>query len=246
MKLEEIVNSVRNFTDSEKEILEYVLNNKETVVTLSSSELAEETFTSPATITRLSKKLGCAGFNELKYLINQDLARVGPSHETSNIQLLKNDISETFELIDQTDIRDIVDLLNNANRIYTYGTSWGERNALEMFTRNFMATNIHFIDIPSITEFQWIANEVTQDDLIIIISYSGENDVVLAIANNLQLRNIPTVSVTPMHENTLASMSTKNLYYAVTELSETRTTRSSEHNLFTTLHILLDTVYRSI
>ncbi|UUX35279.1 MurR/RpiR family transcriptional regulator [Fundicoccus culcitae] len=245
MSLEEIINSVKHFTEAEKEILKYILNNKKKITTMSSTTLAEITYTSPATITRLSKKLGCNGFNELKYLISDDIEDTNRSLNYSNsLELLKNDINSTLDFVDKNDLLKVIDLINQSSKVYVYGTSWGERNSLEMFSRNFLALNIHFLNIPSMTEFQWISNSITDQDLVFIVSYSGENEEVLNLAKKFTYKNISVISITPKHENSLAKISYISLYYKVTELVETQSTRNSEHNLFTTLHILLDLIYR--
>lgn len=245
MKLNEIINSINYFTDSEKVILEYILNNKEKVIKMSSNNLSEETFTSPATITRLCKKLGFTGFNELKFFINNEInAAQKPIESSDNWTLLKDDIQQTLDFIEKVDFEKINQLIKKSKRIYAFGTSWGERHALELFMRNFLAINVHIVLIPSITEFQWITNEITNEDLVFVVSYSGSNPDLINAVKNFQYKNIPVISITPNMKNTLASLSPIQLYYTVTELNETNATMNFEHNLFTTLHILLDAMYR--
>lgn len=245
MRLNEIINGINYFTDSEKVILEYILNNMEKVIKMSSNNLSEETFTSPATITRLCKKLGFTGFNELKFFINNEINAGNRIVESSdNWTLLKDDIQQTLDFIEKADFTKVNELIKKSNRIYAFGTSWGERHALELFMRNFLASNVHIVLIPSITEFQWITNEITKDDLVIVVSYSGSNPDLIESVKKFQYKNIPTISITPNKKNTLASLSLIKLYYTATELTETHSTINSEHNLFTTLHILLDAMYR--
>ncbi|WRK54774.1 hypothetical protein SD457_07710 [Coprobacillaceae bacterium CR2/5/TPMF4] len=55
-----------NFSNSEKNIAKYILDNGENVLNLSIKELAKETYTSPATIVRLCQKLGLDGSRILK------------------------------------------------------------------------------------------------------------------------------------------------------------------------------------
>lgn len=245
MRLEKIINNITNFTDSEKKIIEYILNDKCEIIKMSSFRLAEITYTSPATITRLSKKLGCSGFNELKHLINNEIRNdtIIPTGE-NHFTLLKKDIHDTMNYIEKTDFSEVTKLLKEANRIYTFGTGWGEKHGLDMFMRNFLAINIHNVGVPSITEFKWIANEINKNDLVILISYSGKNKEVIELIKKFRLRDIPVISITPMTDNEVASLSTISLYYAVTELAATKSTMNADHNMFTTLHILLDAIYR--
>ena len=55
-----------NFSESEKSIAQYILQNSEEVLNLSTIELAKKTYTSPATITRLCQKLDFKGYNDFK------------------------------------------------------------------------------------------------------------------------------------------------------------------------------------
>ena len=54
------------FSQSEKQIAKYILNHGEEVLSMSVKELAKETYTSPATIVRLCKKIGLDGYNDFK------------------------------------------------------------------------------------------------------------------------------------------------------------------------------------
>lgn len=58
---------------------------------------------------------------------------------------------------------------------------------------------------------------MTKDDLFIIVSFSGESPAVKELAQALKLRDIPFISITRLsitrlHDNTLASLSTVNFY----------------------------------
>lgn len=50
-----------NFTNHEKEVACYILENMDKIPGMSSGELAKVTFTSKATVVRLSQKLGLRG-----------------------------------------------------------------------------------------------------------------------------------------------------------------------------------------
>ena len=55
-----------DFTQSEKEISEYILNHGDAILNMSIKELAKKTYTSPATIVRLCQKLNYKGYNDFK------------------------------------------------------------------------------------------------------------------------------------------------------------------------------------
>ena len=56
-----------------------------------------------------------------------------------------------------------------------------------------------------------------QDDLVIIVSLSGETPSAVEFAQLLRLRDIPFISIIRLHDNTLAGLSTVNLYVSPAE-----------------------------
>lgn len=56
----------QDFTNQEKGVARYILAHMEEVQTLSAEELAKASYTSKATVVRLSQKLGLEGYQELK------------------------------------------------------------------------------------------------------------------------------------------------------------------------------------
>ena len=61
------------FSESEKEIARYILNHGDDVLSMSVKELAKNTYTSPATIVRLCKKIGLEGYNDFKIKYSAEL-----------------------------------------------------------------------------------------------------------------------------------------------------------------------------
>ncbi len=53
---------------------------------------------------------------------------------------------------------------------------------------------------------------LTEEDLFIFVSLSGETPLVVEFAQKLKLGGIPFISITKLHDNTLAGLSTVNLY----------------------------------
>ncbi|MGG1679563.1 MurR/RpiR family transcriptional regulator [Neobacillus sp. NRS-1170] len=57
----------KNLTELETQIVQYIITNINTVLQMGVRKIAKENFTSPATVIRLSKKLGYAGFVDMYY-----------------------------------------------------------------------------------------------------------------------------------------------------------------------------------
>lgn len=55
-----------HLSSSQKEVAQYILDKKLEIEKLTIQELAHQTYTSPATIIRLAKKLGYEGYESFK------------------------------------------------------------------------------------------------------------------------------------------------------------------------------------
>ncbi|MCI5774834.1 MAG: MurR/RpiR family transcriptional regulator [Erysipelotrichaceae bacterium] len=94
--------NMKNFTDVEKEIAEFIISESETVLKLNVDELAILTYTSAPSIIRFCKKIGFKGFSEFKiqlameidsFILNGNKIEVDmPIKKDSS----KEDIAKTF------------------------------------------------------------------------------------------------------------------------------------------------------
>lgn len=66
-----------------------------------------------------------------------------------------------------------------------------------------------------------ILKNITENDLFIIISLSGESKKVVDVAQKLYLQKIPIISLTKLKSNTLATLSTENIYVTPIDLPAT-------------------------
>ncbi|MDM8128469.1 MurR/RpiR family transcriptional regulator, partial [Paraclostridium benzoelyticum] len=66
----EIQQNYNNFSDKEKDIADYILNQSDMIKNINITELAKLIGTSGSTITRFSKKIGCDSFVDMKMKIN--------------------------------------------------------------------------------------------------------------------------------------------------------------------------------
>ena len=60
-----------HLTTTEKHVINFINANPDKVAAMSILEVAEQTFSSPATVSRTIKKCGISGFAELRYLLAQ-------------------------------------------------------------------------------------------------------------------------------------------------------------------------------
>ncbi len=75
------------FTNAEQEVVRYILQNPKAVIHATINEIAEAAYSSPSTIGRVCKKLGLAGFAELKIKIATELDRLLENQEAVDVML---------------------------------------------------------------------------------------------------------------------------------------------------------------
>lgn len=205
----------KSFGDLDRQIVKYMLNNKEALRDLSITDLADATYTSKSTVLRLVKKLGFSGYSEFKY--NLRMARASSAENSGGgvdvVSIQATDILRTLEIMEQVDWSDIIEALQNAQTIYAYGTVFFQRKALDEFSKVLLPMGKKVIVIPNKTELDMSMPIITQSDLVLVASLSGETPRMKDNLLSLELRQIPVISVTRLGENFMAQHSDYALHY---------------------------------
>ncbi|WP_436377079.1 MurR/RpiR family transcriptional regulator [Cytobacillus sp. BC1816] len=193
--------------DTDDQIIEYILQNKSEFVTKSIQSLAAAFYTVPNTITRLSKKLGYDGFSHLKNSIKDEIDTSSVVNEESSYYL----IQKTFELLDMEQIEKITKLIHDAKHVLFFGVG-DSADFCEMMVRNLRVAgkgaefSIHRHEVLHRIE------EMNKQDVLFLISLSGETEQVLEMAEQAKQRGITIVSLTHFSRNSLEKLASFNLY----------------------------------
>lgn len=240
MQLEALINKhYEELNENERAILSFVLKNRTTAQTLSIVKMAEACHTSKSSILRLTQKLGFSGFSEFKYFLKKEAIVHRPAEDVFALQ--KKDIEMTQKLLNQVDLRTIVQKIYKAKRVFGFGTGWGQQNAVKELRRNLMGCGKHMLTIPAKTELELNMPLMTPEDLLIFISLSGDVTELRSHLQTLNMRGIPILSITSFCNNHLATKADYNLYYHATPLKQTE---GSEILSFITLNIVGDALFR--
>ena len=62
------MNTLENLTNQEKAVVDYIIANPKALLEMSVNELANASYTSASTITRLCKKFGTKGYADMKFI----------------------------------------------------------------------------------------------------------------------------------------------------------------------------------
>ena len=128
---------IRNLTDSQKAIANYIVENPRKVALSSIRDLEKELNISKSTIVRLAQALGYNGFYEMKseflQSIRHELDPINrfktyfeqPTQDPDYLKIIAdesvNNISSTLRLLDREQFRKAVELIKGASMVYTMG-----------------------------------------------------------------------------------------------------------------------------
>lgn len=165
------------------------------------NELSKFFYVSNSTITRFAKKLGFDGFNELKFTINN--LDESPTYLTQKIYTnIINDIKEFSE-----EQINFIHNLDNFKRIIIIGIGSSGLVANETMYK-FGELGLKNLDIAKEPySINLLSNSLNTDDLLVVLSLSGENRNILEGMNLAKKRNATILSITEDENSTLAKSS---------------------------------------
>ena len=224
----------RNLSAAENQVREYILKYPKKVLEYTVYELAKESFTSPATVVRLCKKIDIKGFARLKVLLAEETKYFQDMKlnllDTTTIE--KNDsphaiiekttniavktIEETRVLVNEKQVMQVARLLQKAVIVDFYGVGASSPVAIDAQYK-FMRIGKNVITY-QLYDRQYVqAVNSDASHVGIIISYSGETKEMLKIAGILQKNGTPVVAVTSSGENSLNRIADYNLFVTAKE-----------------------------
>ncbi|CAH0121191.1 putative HTH-type transcriptional regulator YbbH [Paenibacillus sp. CECT 9249] len=227
VRLREII---EDLTPSEKKVAQYILDYPEKMVGMSVAELARYSGGSQAAIIRLCKSMGLKGYKDLMLKVAGDLQggeqvysyqeiRPHDSMETIIQHVSNNNIQsirDTVKILDAGMITKAVDAICAAERIYFYGL--GASNLIAMDAQHkFMRinkTSLCFAD-PHLQLGSSVA--LTNKDVAVGISYSGETEHVIASLQNAKRAGAVTIGISKYGTTPLSTVADIPLYTSSTE-----------------------------
>lgn len=188
------------FSSVEETILTYLINNIDICTNLGIREIAKINYTSPATIIRLSKKLGYSGFVEFIYSLKNKLSS---NNKHSFYKDNKNDdCRKIFSTNYENAEADFVSYIRDGNVLIS-GEGFSEivskyfyMKLLVLGKKSIMST---FIDFDILFD-----NHAESINSIILISKSGEGTHCVNSCMHAKERNLKIISFTGNDTSTLA------------------------------------------
>lgn len=196
---------------NENYLLKYILENTEKVSNMRIQDLSRETFTSTATIVRFCNKLSYSGYAEFKANLKSSINKETNHKIVPNNTFLFDDIAKTKDLINDSVIDEVIDLIYNTEKIDFYGEGSSKDVCIDISRKfHLVEKNCRYFNDSSI--MYSTASDLDSKTLIIAISMSGETSQVIKAVNIAKTRGCKIICVTSVGYNTLANLSDKCLF----------------------------------
>ena len=171
-------------TELEQEIARYFLQAETIQDDLSSQQVTQKLHISQAALTRFAKKCGFTGYREFVFQY-QHQADKQDTHSHKHSPLTKRVLrsysimrEQTQDLIDEEQLERVAQLIDDAERVYFFGTGSSGLIAREMKLR-FMRLGVVCEALTDRDGFAWTTSIMDEDCLVLGFSLSGTTESVL-------------------------------------------------------------------
>lgn len=217
MRIEDLINEhYDKLNENDQIIWNYIDHHRKLCEQISIDDLANRCHVSRSTVLRFAKRLGLKGYAELKVHLRIDNAGdIEPQNGLEHVYgIYKNYMDE----IKQRDLTSVIELIAHAENAYVYSTGSIQNNVAMEIKRSFLFLGKLFFNITSANESYIYSDIINQHDVIIMISFSGENTQLIEFAKKLKAKGVPIISITATRHNTLSHMAKEALYVEVPDL----------------------------
>ena len=213
--LEQIRASYYQFTAAERKVADFVLSQRQQVQFMSITQLADESGTAEATVSRFCRSLDLKGFNAFKI----ELARCEgttpkrPEHAPDTLEgrskqsaeLAIEAIRQTIDLIKPTAVQQAVDLIEQAPRVMCLGSGGSMIIASECEHLFSTVTGKFFTIDGSHRQMSALAT-MSPKDIVILFSYSGATINGIEILEQARQFDIRSILVTRFSKSPAAKL----------------------------------------
>lgn len=228
--INQICASMDSFFDTEKKIGDYIVRNPKKVVDMTVGELAKECGVSEASVSRFCKRIELKGFHHLKISLARELVDAKDDGEISGHisvddmegslrGILSNKMEElrqTVAMMDSEELKKILDVINNADTVLMAAVG----NTIPVAMDG--AYKLNQIGIRAMSTPIWetelgYSYNLTDKDVVVVISNSGESTGVIQILEAAKSRGAVAISITNNARSSVAELSTYHITTATRE-----------------------------
>lgn len=246
------------FAQSDKKLADFILAQPDEARHLSSQQLAAEAGVSQSSVVKFAQKLGFKGFPALKLALSEALAS-NPHPQSVPVhnqirgddplrlvgeKLIKDNVSAMHASLDintEEKLRESIGLLRSARRIVVTGIGASGLVA-QNFSWKLMKIGLNAVAEQDMHALLATVQAMTNDDLLLAISYSGERrEINLAADETLRVGG-KILAITGFSPNALQQRASHCLY----TIAEEQATRSAAISSTSAQMMLTDLLFMGL
>ena len=221
---EQTSSNMPKLSSTEQNIFNYVIKNMHLVKNMSIRDLSQTCFVSTTTLFRFVKKLGFEGYADFIEAVRQTETESRKIHipkivhdDNYRDSYLKN-VVEAVKVITDEKIEKFHTIMNRNPHIYILAEGLS-REVGKYFSR-LLTTMGYNVEMPTEEyEFASLLRRVKRDDVLLILSYTGNNHNVIHEIERIFAIATPTIiSFTRADNNAVQNMSDLNFYVFADEI----------------------------
>lgn len=210
-----------SFTNTEKKVADYILENIKDVIYMSITDLADACNVGESSVFRFCKTMDLKGYQEFKIVVAHSISvdneipqlsskiTMQDTIEQLSTKILSSNVhalTETYNLLSENDISRAVGYMVNSQRIHFFGVGSSLMTAMEAKNKFMRITSKTECSLDS--HFQIMsAALMTEKDVAILISYSGSTKDTIEVAKVAKERGAKVISITRFIKSPLTSFS---------------------------------------
>ncbi|MCU6678750.1 MurR/RpiR family transcriptional regulator [Leclercia tamurae] len=212
---------VSGYSPTQQKLGEFVLSDPAKVLYFTITELARESETSEASVTRLCRTLGCKGYTEFKMALALDVQRdQAPVAQGDRVDEVVEEsvlaLRDTARLLDRDMLLQAAQALHQARSVYIYGVAasailgdYLHYKLLRLGKPAQLLSDMHRASMSATT--------LGKEDLVVAISSSGSTRDLLHVVKLARKRGARVLALSNTPRSPLASISDMQLVAAKPE-----------------------------
>lgn len=195
LDLKKIVDG-KHLTPGEMEILRYIVDHVEGLLEKGVRQIARETFTSPSSIMRLSKKLGYGGFVDMVYQLQPLVKGEESRRGDSGGQALEGPLASILALNGKKSMETFRALLKSPGKyVFLYATGFSGICA-EYFSKKLLVKGHKVIYASGSDSIAILESNLEEISMFVTVTKSGETRSVIEKMAVCKEKGIPVVTFT--------------------------------------------------
>lgn len=222
-----------NLSVSERAVLDYLIENKSSLKDLSVESVAKASYTSPASVVRMAKKLGYDGFKDFKvdYILANSKVEIPNNKEYKDIILVDNKgnytgktavenniraLEDTIRLYSDENIKKAAKMIMTSRKILLFGKGSSGLVAQD-FQMKLRRIDRFCLAQDDLHEQLIDVTFADQRDVVILISNSGETEEIVHAASIAKENNAKIISIVRVGKSLVSDIADVVLFTSALE-----------------------------